>query len=284
MKKIEPGSKVLVKMKNGRSEEGTLIESHEPGIFLLKLKSGYNIGLKKRDIKNMKVIERAREENREQEKIKGTGKPRVDIIMTGGTISSSLDAATGGVKALTSPMDFFKIYPEIFEHVDIKILNPFMKLSENMSSEDWIKTAKLVKKSLDDVNVRGVIVTHGTDFLHYTSSALSFFLKNLNKPVVLTYSQRSSDRGSSDARMNLLCSVHAALSDIAEVVLVGHGTINDDFCYAFRGTKVRKMHSSRRDTFRAINCLPLMKIFPDGRTEKISNYRKKEKQKLKNAE
>ena len=71
------------------------------------------------------------------------------------------------------------------------------------------------------------------------------------------------------------------LSDIAEEVIVGHATINDDYCYALQGNKCRKMHSSRRDTFRPINCNPFAKIFPDGRIENIRNdFNKRNKAKV----
>ena len=156
-----------------------------------------------------------------------------------------MDTKTGGVKWLIDSKELFNIYPEIFEIADIRVKSPFMKASENMDYKDWIKMAKLVKKSLNDTQVKGVIISHGTDFLHYTASALSFMLNKLNKPVVLTYSQKSSDRGSSDSRLNLVCAAHAALSDIAEVLVVGHANINDEYCYALQGNKCRKMHSSR---------------------------------------
>jgi len=281
IRKTQVGDKVLIKLKTGKQEQGNLLESHESGVLLLKQDSGYNIGVKKRDVSSVKVVEKAKEE-REKEKIKQQGgKPRIDIIMTGGTISSSLDVKTGGVKWLTTPEDFLKFYPEILNRVNIKIINPFMKSSESMNSLDWIKIGKQVQKSVNDHNVKGVIVTHGTDFLHYTASALSFMLKDLKKPVILTYSQRSSDRGSSDARMNIVCSCYAALSDIAEVMLVGHATSNDDYCYALLGVNVYKLHSSRRDTFRPINTRALAKIFPDGKIEEIMTYKKRRKGKTK---
>jgi glutamyl-tRNA(Gln) amidotransferase subunit D len=133
-----------------------------------------------------------------------------------------------------------------------------MKFSEEMNFKDWQKIAKICEKLLNDSNIQGVIVTHGTDFLHYTSAALSFMLGKLNKPVVLTYSQRSIDRASSDANLNLRCAAEVAgLSDIAEVVLVGHANSEDNFCFAMSGTKVRKMHTSRRDAFKVINEKPL---------------------------
>ncbi len=278
MKKAKPGDEVLVKKVKGE-EQGVLLESHEQGEILLKLKTGYNIGINKDNIKEIKITKESEKEEQE-EKIKMKGKPIIDFYLTGGTISSKLDPKTGGVKDLASASEFFKTYPEISEVVDVRIKKPFTKWSENMSSEDWIKLAKQIEKSLNDHNVKGVIVSHGTDFLHYTSSALSFFLRDLNKPVVLTYSQRSTDRGSSDARLNLLCAAKAALSDIAEVILVGHASMDDGYCYALRATKVRKMHTSRRDTFRPINCRPVAKVWPD-KIEFISKCKKRNKNKVK---
>ena len=202
--------------------------------------------------------------------------------MTGGTISSKLDPATGGVKWLINSQELFAIYPEMFEIADVRIHNPFMKASENMDYKDWMKLAKIAGKSLNNPEVKGIIIAHGTDTLHYTASALSFMLGKLNKPVVLTYSQRSSDRGSSDSRLNLVCSAHMALSDVAEVMLVGHANLDDEYCYALQGNKVRKMHSSRRDAFKPINCEPFAKIFPDGKIALLrNNFHTRNKEKIK---
>jgi glutamyl-tRNA(Gln) amidotransferase subunit D len=280
-KKPEPGDKVEVVI-DGRKEKGILLENHDSGVLLLKLDNGYNIGLKKENISKIKILDKKdKESGKEELKLSGK-KPIIDFYLTGGTISSKLDPETGGVKDLTDAREFFKMYPDIFNQADIRIKSPFMKWSENMDSKDWIRIAKLVGKSLNDPMVKGVIISHGTDFLHYTSSALSFMLGKLNKPVVLTYSQRSSDRGSSDAKMNLVCSAYAALSDIAEVMLVGHATSNDDFCYALQGNKTRKMHSSRRDAFKPINCKPIAKIFQNGKIEMIrDDINKRNKNKVK---
>ncbi|MBS3080411.1 Glu-tRNA(Gln) amidotransferase subunit GatD [Candidatus Pacearchaeota archaeon] len=279
-KKPEPGDKVEL-IVNRQSHRGILLESHDSSVLLLKLDNGYNIGFKKSDISEIKLIEKKHEENNKEDKRISGKKPLVDLIMTGGTISSKLDSSTGGVKWLINSKEFFKIYPEIFNIVDIRIINPFMKASENMSFKDWARIAKIVGKSLNDSQVKGVIITHGTDFLHYTASALSFMLGKVNKPVVLTYSQRSSDRGSSDSRMNLVCSAHTALSDIAEVMLVGHANLDDEYCFALQGNKCRKMHSSRRDAFKPINANPIAKIFPSGKIEILRNYHKRNKEKVK---
>ena len=254
--------------------EGTLLETPggESGVVLLKLDSGYNIGFKKKDILQIKTIRKGKPNEYRPEMKKQEGKPSIAMIITGGTIASRYDPNSGGVSWLDSPENLFKFYPKLFDKVNImKVEVPFMKGSENMNPGDWKKIAKVAEKLLNDSNIKGVIVTHGTDSLHYTSAALSFFLTNLNKPVALTYSQRSIDRASSDADLNLQCAANTVLSDMAEVVLIGHASTNDDFCYALPGTKVRKLHSSRRDAFKAVNSKPFAEVYPD-KFVKLSDY------------
>jgi glutamyl-tRNA(Gln) amidotransferase subunit D len=254
--------------------EGILLESPETekNILLLKLDNGYNIGFNKKDILEIKLLKRAKEIEERFEIPKNKEKPNIAMIITGGTIAARLNPKKGGVDWLTSSEDLFKFYPKLFEKVNVsKVEIPFMKASEDMDFKDWQKIAKVTERLLNDGSIKGVIITHGTDFLHYTSAALSFFLRNLNKPVVLTYSQRSIDRASSDANLNLQCSALAAISDIAEVMLVGHATENDDFCYAMSGTKVRKLHTSRRDAFRVVNSKPFAKI-SSNYIERISEH------------
>ena len=263
--------------------EGILLESpeDEKGIVLLKLGSGYNIGFNKKDIFEIKLLGKAKEKRETIEVKKNANKPNIAMIITGGTIASRMDPKKGGVSPLTSSEDFFKFYPEIFELVNVaKVEIPFMKWSEDMDFKDWRQIAKTTEKLLNDPNIKGIIITHGTDSLHYTSAALSFFLGNVNKPVVLTYAQRSSDRASSDANLNLKCAALAAISDIAEVMLVGHASSNDDFCYAMSGAKVRKLHSSRRDAFKVVNGKPFAKIFSD-RIEILREHRIRNNNKVK---
>src|SRR3989344_2711493 len=263
-KNIQPGDYAEVHL--GKViYEGTLLEApqDEKGIVLLKLDSGYNIGFNKKDVFEIKLVEKAEDKKEKIKPKKVSDKPIVALIMTGGTIVNRLDPRTGAVAPLTSSEDFFKFYPEVFDIISPRIEMPFMKASEDMDFKDWQKIAKTAEKFLNDSDIKGIIMTQGTDTLHYTSAALSFFLGKVNKPVVLTYSQRSSDRASSDANLNLKCSALAAISDIAEVMIVGHASSNDDFCYAMPGAKVRKLHSSRRDAFKVVNGKPLAKIYPD---------------------
>ncbi len=262
--------------------EGTLLESPETETVLLKLGTGYNIGFNKKDILKIKTLKKSRPSEEKLEIKKNPKKPNVAMIITGGTIASRYDSKTGGVHPLDTPESLFKFYPELFEKVNIsRVEIPFMKWSENMDYKDWKEIAKVCEMLLNDSNIQGVIITHGTDFLHYTSSALSFMLRNLNKPVVLTYSQRSIDRASSDANLNLICSAEiAGLSDIAEVVLVGHANSNDNFCNVMSGTKVRKLHTSRRDAFKTINDNPIARV-SSNKIEILKKYHKRNKEKVK---
>ena len=290
-KKLRPGERILVE-KGGKRYEGLLMPRIELGdrdCIGLQLDNGYNIGgrfwpgirIEKSDGREPKEV--LEEEEYELGKTKKSllrlsfdpKKPPVSLIATGGTIASRVDYRTGGVRMQMKPEEFLYNVPELAEIVNLRhISNPFTKASEDMDPHDWPEIAKEAAKGLNSGD-HGVIITHGTDTLHFTAAALSFFLRNLSKPVVLVGSQRSSDRGSSDAGMNLICAARVAVSDIAEVGICMHGSPDDSYCFFLRGTKVRKMHTSRRDAFRPINDLPLAKVWPDGKVDKINPVQKK---------
>ncbi|MEK6926881.1 MAG: Glu-tRNA(Gln) amidotransferase subunit GatD [Nanoarchaeota archaeon] len=267
------GDRVRLRLADGE-QDGIVIESPDSSLILLKLDSGYNVGVRKENILASRVLKRyAPVANSDVVKQK-EGLPSVGLIITGGTIASKASQATGGVQPITDVNEFLRFYPELMDIVNVKRIEvPFKMFSENMDSSHWIELARQVKIMLDDDSIKGVIISHGTDTLHYTSAALSFFLKNLSKPVVLTYSQRSIDRASSDAHLNLQCAARMALSDCGEVMLVGHANENDDFCYALRGSKVKKLHSSRRDAFKPVNCIPIAKVWSN-KVEFLDKYRK----------
>jgi glutamyl-tRNA(Gln) amidotransferase subunit D len=266
----------------GNFHEGLLMPRTELGdrdCIVLKMDSGYNIGI--RLVKGITVEKvPAKDHLKEESKFElgkehvaaqkfDPTKPAIGLVATGGTIVSKVEYKTGGVVALESPSELLANIPELHTFCSIpEITVPYTKMSEDLVSADWQKLAHAVAKEVNKTN--GVIITHGTDMLHYTAAALSFMLKGLTKPVIITGSQRSSDRGSSDAFMNILCSARAALSDLAGVFVCMHGTPNDDYCLLIRGTKARKMHTSRRDAFRPINDTPIAKIWPNGRIEMLN--------------
>ncbi len=275
---FSPGEIIVLTTKQNEEIKGTILPSFDNKILLIKLKSGYNIGIEKNSIKLITKTGHAEEIKFPEIDIEQKKNlPGISMIITGGTIGAKVDYVTGAVKWLNKPKELFAISPGMLDIVDINDIEiPFTKGSENMIPKNWIDIAKIAAKFLNKKENNGLIITHGTDTLHYTAAALSFMLKNLNKPVVLTYSQRSPDRGSTDAALNLICAASMAKSNIAEVMLVGHGSIDDNYCLAIRGTKVRKMHTSRRDTFRPINDIPIAEINEKGEINILNeNYRKK---------
>jgi len=262
--------------------EGTMLprpDIFDDGYTIIKLGNGYNIGIENKRITEIEVVRKYEKKKAEKKKERETkkGLPTVSILSFGGTISSKIDYKTGGVYADYTAEDFVAMLPELENAANLRAEKVMGIMSEDFSPEDWQFMSRRIAKELNDEEVDGVVVTQGTDTLHFSTAAMSFFLKNLNKPVVFTAAQRSIDRGSSDAFSNLLCAVHAAAKfDGAAVVTCLHGTSDDSYCILNRGTKVRKMHTSRRDAFRPINELPLAKVYEDGRIEILNNnYNKK---------
>lgn len=237
------GDRVRVSYED-KEVEGILMprpELLEKGFIVVKLATGYNLSIDEKKVKNITVVEEYQVPKAEKKEIKKTkGLPVIPILSTGGTISSKIDYRTGGVYAEYSAEEFVQMCPKLSELANIKAAAIMQVMSEDMHYMHWRDMAERIAKELNG-EAKGIVITHGTDTLHYASAALSFFLQGLHKPVVLTASQRSIDRGSSDAFQNLTTSVAgAAQSKIAEVMICMHGSTNDDYGLLLRGTKVRK--------------------------------------------
>lgn len=259
---VSVGDLIAVSKKN-LSYNGILLEHLEDGDdehIVLKLDTGYNIGVKLDDYE-VKLVEKGQAPKLDYNKIdvgKDPSKKDILIASTGGTISSIIDYKTGAVHPALSADDLLRAYPKLLDLANIDVKEIYSILSENMKVEYWVNMAKSIASEIES-GVDGVVVAHGTDTMHYSSAALSFILRT-PVPIVFTGAQRSSDRPSSDSFINLMNSVGAAKSDIAEVMVCMHGSLDDSYCSLHRGTKVRKMHTSRRDTFRSINSEPLASL------------------------
>ncbi len=278
--KAEVGDKVRVQkvyFNELKQYDGILMPS-QTSFTVLKLKNGYNIGLKvnPEDI----ITVESREEKNYQEPIshpfkKKTGKlPRISILSTGGTIASKIDYRTGAVTSRFNAEDILAAIPELEEIADYNCRMIYSILSENMRPSYWVELARAVYEEIKN-GADGIIITHGTDTMMYTAAALSFMIET-PVPIVLVGSQRSADRPSSDNAMNAVCAAVAAAGDIAEVCVVMHGSTSDDFCLIHRGTKVRKMHTSRRDAFQSINSKPIGRVeYPSRKMIIQSDYVKR---------
>ncbi|MBN2566929.1 Glu-tRNA(Gln) amidotransferase subunit GatD [Candidatus Woesearchaeota archaeon] len=272
MASCKEGDRVAITTDDG-IYEGILMPRPEllpKGFRVLKLDSGYNIGIDEKRIRKTDLLEAyAPKAQRRAARPPRKGLPTVAILSTGGTIASRIDYRTGGVSADYTADDYLAMLPYLADIANIRARKVMELMSEDMLPADWQAMARAIKKELD-AGADGVVLTVGTDTLHFVSAALSFFLKGLERPVVITAAQRSIDRGSSDAFMNLACaSTAAAKADIAGVVTCLHGTTDDEYCLLIRGTKARKMHTSRRDAFRPVNDTPVARVYESGRIEML---------------
>ncbi|MFX1447812.1 MAG: Glu-tRNA(Gln) amidotransferase subunit GatD [Promethearchaeota archaeon] len=249
-------------------------EYSAPNFIEIKLENNYNVGINVSEIQNIKKIGKREAKYKLPEKDFPYNNvlPKIQLLGTGGTVASRLDYTTGAVIPSFTPSELYSSVPELAEICNLDCEIVFEILSENMKFKYWQKLAEKVKQAIES-GFDGVVIGHGTDTMSFTSAALSFMLKNLSIPVVLTGSQRSSDRPSSDAALNLINAATVATSDIAEVMVTMLGSPSHDYGLIHRGTLVRKMHSSVRDTFRTINDIPLGMV-KDRKIKKFkTNYR-----------
>lgn len=245
--------------------------------IVLKLSNGYNIGVAAETVRSMTEHGRrtANYKIPEQEFPIDAGKPNIVLFGTGGTIASRLDYRSGAVIPAFSPGELYGSVPELADVCNLRTEKLFGVFSENMGPEQYITLANRIGQAIEE-GVDGIVIGHGTDTMHHTAAILTFMVQNPPIPIVMVGSQRSSDRPSSDAALNLICAVKtAAESDIAEVVVCMFGPTSDEYCLIHRGTRVRKMHSSYRSTFRTIGDIPLAMIDPQTITLFRDDYKRR---------
>jgi len=265
---------------NGNKVKGTIIPSNED-LLMVKLASGYNAGFELEKIKSIKSLGESKSVGKAKiiEMKKNPSLPTIAVLHTGGTIASRIDYRTGGVFASFTPEDLHTMFPELG-----KIANFEPRLLRKMWSDDFRFShftfiAKEIEKEVQK-GVDGIILGMGTDNLAVAAAAITFAIEKCPLPIIIVGAQRSSDRGSSDAAMNLLCAANfITKTDFSGVAVCMHNSSNDDVCAILPPCKTRKMHTSRRDAFKAINDTPIALV--DYRNNKIEfikkDYQKKNK-------
>jgi glutamyl-tRNA(Gln) amidotransferase subunit D len=255
-----------VKARTTRGDfEGLILprsETSDDAHLVLKLGSGYNVGLRFDTVLGLEEVgyREAHYQIPEQAFPVDPGKPRVKLFGTGGTIASRLDYRTGAVIPAFSPGELYGSVPELADICNLDTEKLFGVFSENMGPEQYLILAERVGEAIRE-GWDGVVIGHGTDTMHHTAAALSFMVQRPPVPVVMVGSQRSSDRPSSDAALNLINATWtAAHGPIAEVMVCMFGPTSDSYNLLHRGTRVRKMHSSYRSTFRTLGDIPLAMV------------------------
>jgi len=265
--------------------QGTILprsENDDEKHIVLKIQTGYNIGLNIDTIKKMEEVgyKKANYKIPEKEFPYTKGFPNVKLFGTGGTIASRLDYRTGAVIPAFSPGELYGAVPELADLCNLTTEKLFAVFSENMGPEQYKALAIAIGKEIEN-GIDGIIIGHGTDTLHHTASILTYMIQESPVPIVLVGSQRSSDRPSSDAALNLIHAAYTAgHSDIAEILVCMFGPTSDEYGFLHRGTRVRKMHSSYRSTFRTLGDIPLATVSRDKGVKVLKdkyNHRRKDK-------
>ena len=282
--KVRVWGKCVVETTRGKFE-GTVLprsENDDDLHIVMKIITGYNIGVDVETISSMKEVDykKANYKIPEKEFPYTDGLPQVKLFGTGGTIASRLDYRTGAVIPAFSPGELYGAVPELAGICNLETEKVFAVFSENMGPKQYIALAKAIENEIKN-GVDGIVIGHGTDTLQHTAAALSFMVQNSPVPIVLVGSQRSSDRPSSDAALNLMHAMYTAgHSDIAEVMVCMFGPTSDEYGFLHQGTRVRKMHSSYRSTFRTIGDTPIASVTREAITpiKKGYNHRRKDKE------
>ena len=259
----------LIKITTKTTEySGNLLpryEYSEENYIVIKLSNGYNIGIDAKNITNIQKImggEKPKFIPPEKPNVKES-LPKIAILGTGGTIASRIDYKTGAVNPAFSAEELYSIIPELSAYANINTELVSNIASEQMNPEDWTNIAKKVIEKINEGN-QGIIIGHGTDTMAYTSAALSFALENCPIPVIITGAQRSTDRPSSDASLNMISSVIMASKRVLNgVYLAMHSSIEDNEVSIHSGTRVRKNHTSKRDAFQSIGIDPIAIVNQD---------------------
>ncbi|KPK77480.1 MAG: hypothetical protein AMJ79_03000 [Phycisphaerae bacterium SM23_30] len=254
-------------------------ENDDDRHLVLKLANGYNVGVAVDTIEQMHQVgyKEAHYKIPEKEFPFSPAKPNIKLFGTGGTIASRLDYRTGAVIPAFTPGELYGAVPELADICNLSTEKLFSVFSENMGSAEYITLAKAIGAEIEK-GIDGIIIGHGTDTMHHTAGALAFMIQNSPVPIVMVGSQRSSDRPSSDAALNLIHAATAACrSDIAEVMVCMFGPTSDEYALLHRGTRVRKMHSSYRSTFRTVGDIPLAMVQRDKITPFRNDYHHRRK-------
>ena len=273
LRTLPMGQAVEITDAEGRVWSGTIVPHHEfsgDRILPIKLASGYNVGVSIRPDTRYRLIAPPTKPAPAPPSPSSSRRPgsqahagEIALLTTGGTIASRVDYETGGVSPVQTEREILALFPEIAVDGQVHVVPVFDRLSENIVPIDWMLLAEAVGKAFDS-GAHGVVIAHGTDTLGFTSAALSFLLPELPGPVVLVGAQRSPDRPSSDGRSNLRAAARVARSGgVGEVLVVMHAGLSDDRFAIHRGTRVRKMHSTRRDAFRSRNIAPIGRVEGD---------------------
>lgn len=178
-------------------------------------------------------------------------KPSILLIYTGGTIGMIKDYETNALKAF----NFEKLLDRIPELVQLDCFIDTYSFddpidSSNMNTDYYVTIAQVIEDNYDKFD--GFVVLTGSDTMSYTSSAISFMLENLHKPVIFTGSQLPIGHLRTDAKENLITSI-----EIASSYKDGKPVVREVCLYfeykLYRANRTTKINAEQFEAFASLN-------------------------------
>ena len=274
------GSKVriIIESKMGKqAHEGVIISPSANGLITIKLQNGYNLSHPLDRINSIELIatlsENYETETSNKENNLNPDLPLVILLHTGGTIASKVDYATGAVIAQFEPDEILESVPELRPVARIETVLIGNMFSDDIRPRHWNRMIEETEAAFER-GAEGVVITHGTDTMGISAAAVAFSWSGNGGrppgPIVFTGSQRSSDRGSSDAKENLIAAIHLAghgpkpSGNGDSTMVVMHEDSSDGLLSILPGIATRKMHSSTRGAFQSVDIGQLGRMTIEG--------------------
>ena len=187
---VQVWSDVRVVNSAGSVFEGVILprsENFDDLHIVLKLKTGYNVGIHVDRVKSIESIgyKEAVYKIPEKEFPRSKELPDVTLLGTGGTIASRLDYRTGAVIPAFTPGELYGAVPELASIANLTTKKIFGVFSENMGWEQYVTLARAVGDEIDNGGADGIVIGHGTDTMGHTAAVLSFMVQHSPVPIVL---------------------------------------------------------------------------------------------------
>lgn len=180
--------------------------------------------------------------------------PKVLLLHTGGTLGMRPRQPDQALAPDEFGPTLLSLVPELQAIAEVEARVLCNLDSCDITPSHWSVFAETIADEID--NYDGIVLTHGTDAMAYTASALSYVLRDLHRPVILTGSQRPLAEPRSDARGNLVGAVELATRDIPEVGIYFDGLL-------LRGNRATKQSSFRLAAYHSPNLAPLAEVGTD---------------------
>ena len=154
---------------------------------------------------------------------------KILVVFTGGTIGATTQNGIIDVKKNGKEYKLISLYKEQYtcDNIEFKIIEPLNILSENLNPRAWTTIIESIEKE-ELKKYDGIILTHGTDTLAYTSSLLSVYFNNLDIPLILVSSDLTLEKDNANGLINFDTAIKLIQTKTEKGVFVSYKNVNEN--------------------------------------------------------